>query len=831
MANLSEDIQCAGSDTRPLMLDRIDFASWQQRIQLYCRGKENGVNILKSIDEGPFKMGTLREILTKGTEGLSFIMFRVDRIEDSGTMHGVQVQLVMRELGTELDEEQLLFIACGQDNIVDEDVDEKPVQDLALNVDNVFQVHNCDAFDSDPTQHISITIQNNVVDKSMTAKLATYKEQVELNERRARFEITESEQNIDEQLRIVITDRNIKEENLNKELHSVKMQLASTINHNKSMVEEVTSLKKDFKQKENKYLEEFVDMKALKEKPALYNGHEIIKTDHVPAIVHSSEDTLEIAEINRKKMNEKIKTPLWTHNKINIRPPDYSKENFLSTFTPQTQLTPEQIFWSKDVLKMKTEALKEQAKAAKPVKALMVYPPNTSVKLVPGVLPTKNSVTPKVLAPGMHAIDVEPIPPRLRNNREVHLDYLKHLKESVETLREIVEKAKVERPLDISLASACLYTKHSQELLEYVVKIVLWYLDPFCSKHMTGDRSRLRNFVKKFIGTVRFRNDHFGTIMGYEDYVIGDSVISRVYYVEGLGHNLFSVRKFYDSNLKVAFRKHSCYVQDTDGVELIKGFRGSNLYTISVEYMMNKYLGKLQQTTDVRIFVSYAPSRKGYRIYNKRTRRMMETIHVQFDEVFEPMASDDNTSGPTPQRKEMCTLHSGLIPQPPSPTPNLSPTKNDSDTVFCSGESSSLFDFDEVMNNNHNQEPPRHNGPPPMVRPNGQAPRTMEELCQQSINGRGGPIAPIPIQATDFSLPNHMIRQVQNTCQFHGLPGDDANRHIDKFLEITQHMKQNGVSDDALRLSLFLYSLTHHAIASDGFMIDGVVLKWLWRQL
>nr|GFB86271.1 hypothetical protein [Tanacetum cinerariifolium] len=118
------------------------------------------------------------------------------------------------------------------------------------------------------------------------------------------------------------------------------------------MVEEVTSLKKDFKEKENKYLDEFLDMKALKEKvkdklfkqdqslqkftcsvdkqrkvaigyksplhlarakqvqPALYNSHEIIKTDHVPAIVHNSEDTLEIAEITRKKMNEKMKTPL-----------------------------------------------------------------------------------------------------------------------------------------------------------------------------------------------------------------------------------------------------------------------------------------------------------------------------------------------------------------------------------------------------------------------------------------------------------------------------------------------------------------------------------------
>nr|GEV08889.1 reverse transcriptase domain-containing protein [Tanacetum cinerariifolium] len=117
------------------------------------------------------------------------------------------------------------------------------------------------------------------------------------------------------------------------------------------------------------------------------------------------------------------------------------------------------------------------------------------------------------------------------------------------------------------------------------------------------------------------------------------------------------------------------------------------------------------------------------------------------------------------------------------------------------GEPSFLFDFEEVMNNIHNQELPLHNnnGPPPMVRPNGQAPQTMEELCQPSINGRGRPIAPIPIQAKDFGFSHHMIQQVQNTCQFRGLPGDDANRHIDKFLEITQHMKQNGVSDDALR--------------------------------
>ncbi|GJY13868.1 hypothetical protein Tco_0383177 [Tanacetum coccineum] len=69
MTNLSEDIQCAGSNTRPPMLDRTDFASWQQRIRLYCWGKKNGVNILKSIDEGLFQMGTFWETLAEGNEG------------------------------------------------------------------------------------------------------------------------------------------------------------------------------------------------------------------------------------------------------------------------------------------------------------------------------------------------------------------------------------------------------------------------------------------------------------------------------------------------------------------------------------------------------------------------------------------------------------------------------------------------------------------------------------------------------------------------------------------------------------------------------------------
>nr|GEZ60351.1 hypothetical protein [Tanacetum cinerariifolium] len=99
------------------------------------------------------------------------------------------------------------------------------------------------------------------------------------------------------------------------------------------------------------------------------------------------------------------------------------------------------------------------------------------------------------------------------------------------------------------------------------------------------------------------------------------------------------------------------------------------------------------------------------------------------------------------------------------------------------------------------------NGDPPVLDL-----RTMEELCQPSLNGRGGPIASIDVHATNFGLKNDMIQQVQNSCQFHGLLGGDDNKHFDKFLHVTQSIKVNGVTNDALHLYLF-HSLTHHTTA------------------
>ncbi|GKA44357.1 retrovirus-related pol polyprotein from transposon TNT 1-94 [Tanacetum coccineum] len=144
------------------------------------------------------------------------------------------------------------------------------------------------------------------------------------------------------------------------------------------------------------------------------------------------------------------------------------------------------------------------------------------------------------IAPGMYKLDLVIFAPKVKNNREAHEYYLKHTMEQAAILRE----------------------------------------------HIIEDRSQLTNFVYKFLGTVKFDNDQVVKIMGYGDYQIGNVSISRVYYVEGLGHNLFLVGQFCDSDLEVAFRKHTCFVHNLEGVDLLSGSRGTNLYSLSIGDMM-----------------------------------------------------------------------------------------------------------------------------------------------------------------------------------------------------------------------------------------------------
>nr|GFA95698.1 Gag-Pol polyprotein [Tanacetum cinerariifolium] len=100
---------------------------------------------------------------------------------------------------------------------------------------------------------------------------------------------------------------------------------------------------------------------------------------------------------------------------------------------------------------------------------------------------------------------------------------------------------------------------------------------------MTGNLKLLINFVEKFLGTVKFGKDQTAPILGYEDLVQGAVTIKRVYYVEGLNHNLFSVGQFCDTDLDVAFRKSTCYIRDLKGNDLLTGSHGTDLYSITLQ--------------------------------------------------------------------------------------------------------------------------------------------------------------------------------------------------------------------------------------------------------
>nr|GFC29754.1 integrase, catalytic region, zinc finger, CCHC-type, peptidase aspartic, catalytic [Tanacetum cinerariifolium] len=115
-----------------------------------------------------------------------------------------------------------------------------------------------------------------------------------------------------------------------------------------------------------------------------------------------------------------------------------------------------------------------------------------------------------------------------------------------------------------------------------LVEIILFIVDSGCSKHMTGNLKLLNNFVEKFLGTVKFRNDQIAPILGYGDLVQGAVTKKRVYYVKGLNHSLFFVGQFCDANLEVAFRKSTCYILDLKGNDLLNDSHGTDLYSITL---------------------------------------------------------------------------------------------------------------------------------------------------------------------------------------------------------------------------------------------------------
>ncbi|GJV01179.1 retrovirus-related pol polyprotein from transposon TNT 1-94 [Tanacetum coccineum] len=194
------------------------------------------------------------------------------------------------------------------------------------------------------------------------------------------------------------------------------------------------------------------------------------------------------------------------------------------------------------------------------------------------------------------------------------------------------------------------------------------------------------SFSLVMIGTVRFGNDNITRIMGYGDYQLGNVTISRVYYVEGLGHNLFSVGQFCDADLEVAFRKNTCFIRNLDRMRMHYVFFG-NAETLREFY---ENAGISHQTS-----VARTPQQNGVVerrnrtlveaartiIYNKRTGKIIETIHMAFDELT-AMASKQFSSGPGLHSMTPATSSLGLVSNPVSQQPCIPPKRDDSDRLF-----------------------------------------------------------------------------------------------------------------------------------------------------
>ncbi|GKA63162.1 retrovirus-related pol polyprotein from transposon TNT 1-94 [Tanacetum coccineum] len=366
-------------------------------------------------------------------------------------------------------------------------------------------------------------------------------------------------------------------------------------------------------------------------KPTLYDGS-VISSQHVASPVIDDEETLILEEVSRSKMLAKQNDSMSKEKKVNTTPTNYVELNRLSKdfgklFVPQQELSDEQAFWLQTSHPNTDQSASSSVKIEAPKELPKVNLVNTSLKKLKYHLSqfdtvVKNRITFDAITEGewgfehTKAIFLKEIIPFLKTLKDIfnvfHRDLLNEdslgnnqnaleiteyfenndlkahlqakdttickLKEHIKTMRENDKEEKVKHEMD------------EIETINIELEHRLKCSTSTCRSQPTGNRSLLMNFVSKFLRTIRFENDQVAKITGYGDYQMRNVIISRVYYVEGLGHNLFSVGQFCDADLEVAFRKNTCFIQNLEGVDLLSGSRDTNLYTISLDDMLKTSL-------------------------------------------------------------------------------------------------------------------------------------------------------------------------------------------------------------------------------------------------
>nr|GEV00657.1 hypothetical protein [Tanacetum cinerariifolium] len=223
----------------------------------------------------------------------------------------------------------------------------------------------------------------------------------------------------------------------------------------------------------------FYPKKAQQLEPKIYDGNVIKNTFAI--IIPDSKETLMLAEESRSKMILKQQDPMVLEKKVNTKPVDYVALNQLSQdfkkqFVPQTKLSAEQAFWSQNSLNSSgpspssTPTRVEVSKELPKEKDLVITTLKNESRKLKGKDLADNIVTRHAIAPEMLKVDVEPLAPKLLNNRTTHSDCLRHTQEQAAILKKVVEQGKSQNPLNNSLDHACMYTKIIHELRTTIVQ-------------------------------------------------------------------------------------------------------------------------------------------------------------------------------------------------------------------------------------------------------------------------------------------------------------------------------------------------------------------------
>ncbi|GJR10485.1 retrovirus-related pol polyprotein from transposon TNT 1-94 [Tanacetum coccineum] len=258
--------------------------------------------------------------------------------------------------------------------------------------------------------------------------------------------------------------------------------------------------------------------KVRESKPKLYDGNVILKMDTI--VIPDSDETLMLCEESRSKMLLKEQDPMVVKHKVNTKPINYAilNNDYNKRFVRQSDLYSEHAYWKATSVPPLDPSPSSTTNKVEVPKELPKVVQSSSVKI------RKMFKLQKIMGYGGLSDWYT----------KVIQDLLSHISRSCPNINnfgpQLVEvtlrkKDKKVRSKTFTSASGSQPSGNqghdSDSAKHQVVQIVLWYLDSGCSKHMTGDRSQLTNFISKFLGTVKFGNDQVAKIMGYGDYQIG----------------------------------------------------------------------------------------------------------------------------------------------------------------------------------------------------------------------------------------------------------------------------------------------------------------------